>query len=756
LTFEEAKGMYDHLKVQLRMGAINYDRFVQETQNIRLQTPDGVWWQINHQDGSWLKWDGQNWTMYHQDTTGKSPETLAKFLLQILRSLLKGFIKNLPRMILMGVLVLLIHTFLVVGPNGGFAPEATFLSNILALRGQVAGGTIVWMILSWLVISLFTKLKQGQLGSFFGQVGHVPSTIIQAVKQTGNLGLLIMLIFGASSLVLSLLIKNPLACLLLAVVIVVSLSSQSDGIFFTIARLAWSDWNRLFHKNKPAGNFNRNTAIAALGGIAVGFVIFAILPFKPYSIYLLILFSIVLAFVQKSRTDRTSYSWLFLYIGLNIILILCTPANTLADDGGWVESGGNLGSWLRSEGSIRAFLIGLPPALGALVGSLLAGSFGGVALDPAIPLTPSPTPDVSYGAGYPPAHGTVNQQGLVWSEVDGGGWVSKDQFARDQSFLQQGMVYSKEWGWKTPDDLAQTEASRNQHWQEFTSNKVDLNKVVQAEMAAKQAGLWSSTDDIQTKLWIIQNAPTSQAYDDMNKLVQNMTVNANGQTLGDKNSINHALSQMLQDTNKPNLTYNEKYALRQEIMDGAPLPFNDQREQIFDGLGIHTGITDMAKQYNLYGVSPGEENFCNGVNIISKVNDAANYTAGYMAAGDSTVKALTKSGIQVGVKTVLTKNPVVGLGDTAFKYATKATLGYDASPSKLVEYLTNRAMDGVTGDLGPQAPVVQNWSDPAMQNALNEAQKLALQQRLTVPGLPSDQQVQLQNILNSLNGKGGM
>ena len=41
-----------------------------------------------------------------------------------------------------------------------------------------------------------------------------------------------------------------------------------------------------------------------------------------------------------------------------------------ADDGGWREAGGTFDSWLKSEGAIIAILVGISPALGAILGIL--------------------------------------------------------------------------------------------------------------------------------------------------------------------------------------------------------------------------------------------------------------------------------------------------------------------------------------------------------------------------------------------------
>jgi hypothetical protein len=61
MVFKKAEKTYQDLIRQYQAGQISDAEFTVAVQNLRVQTPDGVWWQIRGSDGTWLKWDGSTW-----------------------------------------------------------------------------------------------------------------------------------------------------------------------------------------------------------------------------------------------------------------------------------------------------------------------------------------------------------------------------------------------------------------------------------------------------------------------------------------------------------------------------------------------------------------------------------------------------------------------------------------------------------------------------------------------------------------------
>jgi lipopolysaccharide export LptBFGC system permease protein LptF len=57
----EAERLYASLKAQWNAGQITQEQFISGVNNLRYQDFNGVWWAINGDDGSWLKWNGTVW-----------------------------------------------------------------------------------------------------------------------------------------------------------------------------------------------------------------------------------------------------------------------------------------------------------------------------------------------------------------------------------------------------------------------------------------------------------------------------------------------------------------------------------------------------------------------------------------------------------------------------------------------------------------------------------------------------------------------
>lgn len=77
MNFSEAEQAYKNLVQQKQAGQLSADEFIAAVQNLRVQTPDGVWWQIRDTDGAWLRWDGSTWVENQQGTV-PTPSTQKK------------------------------------------------------------------------------------------------------------------------------------------------------------------------------------------------------------------------------------------------------------------------------------------------------------------------------------------------------------------------------------------------------------------------------------------------------------------------------------------------------------------------------------------------------------------------------------------------------------------------------------------------------------------------------------------------------
>ncbi len=59
--FFDLEVKYVQLLESFKFQDISEDDFVQSVHQLRLQDPQGIWWQIRPEDGGWYRWDGTQW-----------------------------------------------------------------------------------------------------------------------------------------------------------------------------------------------------------------------------------------------------------------------------------------------------------------------------------------------------------------------------------------------------------------------------------------------------------------------------------------------------------------------------------------------------------------------------------------------------------------------------------------------------------------------------------------------------------------------
>ena len=404
MNFQEAENIYRQLSGQLAAQQITPQEFQARLEQLRLQDPQGAWWQVN-QDGGWLRWDGRSWVPSQpprpapaqplasprppqpaapsvppaQPTrqpalkkTPQPPQTLAQFFVLLFKGMLKSWLIKIPLSIGTALVVWIFHTYLLIGPNGGFAPgtNAT-LDAVLALNDRVASGTLFWTLLMLLITIAFSNLIRPGPLKLAEKLIRTPGWIAESLKRSGPLGAALLLGLGALTILIGIVQGHRLNNLLLSFLVFGSVIAQRESLAGFVSSLAWSDAQRLLKpKRRPA--FDYAWVGAGLTGAALGFFAAAILPFAPYCgcTSAVILFGLMILLVvarQKGALPKA------LMLALLMALVF-TVSPALADDGGWGEAGGSLLGWLTSEGALIAAALGLPPAIGSAIAVLLGSS----------------------------------------------------------------------------------------------------------------------------------------------------------------------------------------------------------------------------------------------------------------------------------------------------------------------------------------------------------------------------------------------
>lgn len=71
MDFRSATQQYKELISQLHSGRLTPQQFAEAVNALRLQTEDGAWWQINAQNGAWMRWNGVTWEQVPTPQTSK-------------------------------------------------------------------------------------------------------------------------------------------------------------------------------------------------------------------------------------------------------------------------------------------------------------------------------------------------------------------------------------------------------------------------------------------------------------------------------------------------------------------------------------------------------------------------------------------------------------------------------------------------------------------------------------------------------------
>jgi len=298
---------------------------------------------------------------------------------------------------------------------------------------------------------------------------------------------------------------------------------------------------------------------------------------------------------------------------------------------------------------------------------------------------------------------------------------------------------------------------------------------VKAELADKAAGTISDTDRIAINLWMIDNAPTEQSYNDMKELMDTMVVETkDGTAVGDKESILKNLGRELERTNQPRLTYYEKYALREELMDSVKesdglVDDLEKAKEVHDDIkdtvdtitgdpSERLGEIDKAQRegWEKDGSSPGAGAMKN-LETAKKVLDAGTTIHGerrvtWLPATSRTLavtKAVTHYGVDLGVNTLMEKNPVMKVVNTALKYS-EPIVGKDITPAKGWRIITDRAFDSYTGELDHKDVEKLDFKSTEVKDAVKDGQAKALEKRLASSGLSDDQRREITDRLREL------
>ena len=177
VIFQDLETRYTYLRRQSAAGQITPQQFLAASQHLRTQDNQGAWWQVRPEDGTWLRWNGNDWVAAIPPYL-VGPQTLVEFIYALLKALFEGLLWKLPIAIGAALIVWATHTVLVVGVNGGLASgRNALLDMVLSVPGQLATGIIFWFTLACLVSIILVRVREMGLKQVFLYMTDAPGWI---------------------------------------------------------------------------------------------------------------------------------------------------------------------------------------------------------------------------------------------------------------------------------------------------------------------------------------------------------------------------------------------------------------------------------------------------------------------------------------------------------------------------------------------------------------------------------------------------
>lgn len=320
--------------------------------------------------------------------TAKAPESLIQLFIMIGKALVKGIPRLLKKSLLkIGLIflaILIFNTYLLVVKNEGFAPtpDNPWL-DFTALKGNIGWVTAFWTFAMFLVTSIVGRIKEDGFKQFTTDLTDTPQFFKEKMHASGKKGLPTLLMTVIGVLLATLLIPNKGTLLLYTLIAFLSFTKKEESfllIFFTLFR---SDMNKIFHFKSKI----RQSDLFIMGfSVWVAILLAYILRRNLYIILLCLVLAGIVVYLKTRNKGAKTMVIMLLFVGASLVYNRLY-GRVLADDGGWVEAGGTLIGWIRSQGAGLAVGMGVPPAAGGIIGALIGMIYSGLNPSDLVPST---------------------------------------------------------------------------------------------------------------------------------------------------------------------------------------------------------------------------------------------------------------------------------------------------------------------------------------------------------------------------------
>lgn len=324
---EDIELRYAKLKTRYINGDLNYNNYIAAVDALRVQDENGTYWQIRADDGKWVRWDGSTWVTSERSgprlqgnagyvaqaryavqspglaATGPAPG-ITSFLKSFVKSAILGFMKNIPWMILIAIVVWFLHLFLLGIANPSAAPGTiSGLASILVIPGNEVVGAIFWLLLSWIISTLIFQIRTKRFGKSLQKLGRIPEWLHESFQRSQALSFLLLSLGFVIALLIAALIQNVIISIQLILVSLGWLAAQKEGIMVVFVGTIWGSVSRVFASGKKS-SFNPSFAGSVILGLSVGFFLSLLVPLKEMTWILAIFFVFIVMVTVVVARER--------------------------------------------------------------------------------------------------------------------------------------------------------------------------------------------------------------------------------------------------------------------------------------------------------------------------------------------------------------------------------------------------------------------------------------------------------------------
>ncbi|MEI6842745.1 MAG: hypothetical protein WCK53_15865 [Methanomicrobiales archaeon] len=321
--FVEMERRYSELRNEYGKRSLSREQFELEVNKLRLQDDQMTWWQVNIEDGTWLRWDGASWITADPmaprsplpartgepgpDEVPIEPVSSVGFLKQFVKGMGMSLKKGLPWMILTAGMIFFIQMLILLVVKPGQGNWAGSLpGKLLVMQGNIIEGMVFWALLAWLVATVIGYLRSRTFESPVNRITDASRRIGDAIHDSGPLFLPVFIIGLLSALLIGAGLNNGVIAFQLTLVSSAWLMAQGGSGMVLFVGLLYRDIAGPRTPASTKGEAKDHYITTGLFGLAFGFFISIFAQFTPYvvAIILVLVFVIVLALLISRRVTH--------------------------------------------------------------------------------------------------------------------------------------------------------------------------------------------------------------------------------------------------------------------------------------------------------------------------------------------------------------------------------------------------------------------------------------------------------------------